>query len=134
MSITFASHLPCPAVGLLDRFRPPKPYGELSPQEADKAVTAGALLLDLRAQDEWDAGHAPLALHVPAGKLAERVPKLPKGRELVLVCRSGGRSRAHAELLAAKGVRVAYVSGGMRAWAKAGLGVITSGDRPGRVA
>lgn len=120
-------------MGLLDRFRPPKPYGELDAREADRVVAGGALLLDLRSQEEWDAGHARLALHVPARKLADRVPKLPKDRKLVLVCRTGSRSRAHAELLAAKGLAVSYVSGGMRGWAKAGLDVVRSGDRPGKV-
>lgn len=96
-------------------------------------MSEGALLLDVRAQDEWDAGHAPLALHVPARRLPERVAKLPKGKDLILICRSGGRSKAAAEVLADKGVPVANVTGGMRAWAKAGLPVVGQGGRAGSV-
>jgi rhodanese-related sulfurtransferase len=121
-------------VGILDRLRPAKRYRQLRPAEADAAVAQGALLLDVRAQDEWDAGHAPLALHVPARRLPERVGKLPKGKELILICRSGSRSKAAAEVLAEKGLPVANVSGGMRAWAKAGLPVVAQGGRPGSVA
>jgi rhodanese-related sulfurtransferase len=121
-------------VGILDRLRPAKQFRTLSPKEADAAVAGGALLLDVRAQDEWDAGHAPLALHVPARRLAERVTRLPTGKELILICRSGSRSKTSAEVLAEKGLPVAHVSGGMRAWAKAGLPVVGQGGRPGSVA
>lgn len=121
-------------VGLLDRFRRAKPFRQLSPTEADAAVSEGALLIDVRAQDEWDAGHAPLALHVPVRRLDERVAKLPKDRELILVCRTGSRSKASAELLAERGWKVAHVVGGMRAWAKADLPVERQGGRPGSVA
>jgi rhodanese-related sulfurtransferase len=120
-------------VGLLDRLRPSKPFRQLTPTEADAALSQGALLLDVRAQDEWDAGHAPMALHVPARRLPERAAKLPKGKELVLICRSGSRSKVAAEVLAEKGFRVANVSGGMRAWKKAGLPVVAQGGRPGSV-
>jgi rhodanese-related sulfurtransferase len=121
------------SVGLLDRFRPRRPFRPLKPAEADEATRTGSLLIDIRAQDEWDAGHAPVALHIPVRRLGERLPKLPKSSELILVCRTGSRARAQAELLAAKGVTVAYVNGGMRAWAKAGLPVVTTGDRPGTI-
>lgn len=122
-------------MGLLDRFRPPKPYKELSPSEADAATRGGAaLLIDVRRQDEWDAGHAPLALHVPLRKLPERVGRLPKGKQLVVICKSGSRSATAAEVLAEKKVPVAHVVGGMKAWAKAGLPVVDDGGQDGTVA
>lgn len=121
-------------MGLLDRLRPPKPYRQLTPHEAQAALDDGtALLLDMRAQDEWDRGHAPLALHVPRPKLPERAGRLPKGKDLILVCRTGSSSKTTAEVLAEKGYPVAQVSGGMRAWAKAGLPVVIQGGRPGSV-
>ena len=42
----------------------------VSPEEALRWVSEGAVLLDVREQVEWDAGHAPQALHVPLGSLA----------------------------------------------------------------
>ena len=51
-------------------------------------------LLDVREQDEWDAGHAPGAHHIPLGQLGTRQAEIPTDREVVAVCRSGRRSHA----------------------------------------
>jgi rhodanese-related sulfurtransferase len=120
-------------VGLLDRLRPPKPYRELRAADAQAELDRGALLIDVRDQKEWDAGHAPTAFHVPLRKLPERIARLPAGRSFVVVCRSGNRSRTAAELLAAKRPDVAHVSGGMKAWAKAGLPVVDRAGGSGRI-
>jgi rhodanese-related sulfurtransferase len=120
-------------VRLFDLLRPTRPFRQLSPAEAQSAAASGSLLIDVRDQEDWDAGHAPMALHVPFRRLAERVTRLPKGKELVLICHSGGRSKTSAEVLAEKGLPVAWVNGGMRAWAKAGLPLVGPGGRSGSV-
>lgn len=121
-------------MGLLDRLRPPPPYRTVKVAEAREALDAGrALLVDVRDQKEWDAGHAPEALHVPLRRLPERIAKLPRGKEIVVVCRSGNRSRTAAELIGAKKLAVAHLDGGMKAWAKAGLPVVNSRGGRGSV-
>ncbi|MDX6377690.1 MAG: hypothetical protein QOE98_1993, partial [Gaiellaceae bacterium] len=60
---------------------------------------AGALLLDVREQDEWDAGHAAGAIHVPMSELQERYSELPAREATLIICRSGGRSDAVAHAL-----------------------------------
>ncbi|WUQ66942.1 rhodanese-like domain-containing protein [Streptomyces canus] len=94
---------------------------------------AEAVLLDVREHAEWAAGHAPGAVHAPLSELASggRLPRAAADRPVITICRSGKRSREAAGLLAARGVDVVDVLGGMRAWVEAGLGVVggSSGGR-----
>ena len=48
-----------------------------------------AVVLDVREDDEWQAGHIDGAQHIPLGELGERVAELPKESRIVAVCRSG---------------------------------------------
>lgn len=98
---------------------------QIDVQDADAGSRDGAILVDVREQHEWDAGHAPQAVHVPLGNLDAAA--LPAGSVLV-VCRSGSRSSAAAQQLAAAGVDVRNVTGGMQAWAEAGLPLTSSGS------
>ncbi len=106
-------------------------YANATPDDVAGLVAGGAVLLDVREDDEWDAGHAPNAHHHPLGELdAMAVPDGP----LVTICRSGKRSAKAAEQLAAAGRQVTNVEGGMTAWEKTGLPVVTDDGSPGRVA
>jgi rhodanese-related sulfurtransferase len=111
-----------------------KPYQTVSPAEASALADGGAILLDVREPHEWQAGHAPKARHIPLGQLASRAGQLPRGREIVTVCRSGARSSRAAALLAREGREVSNLSGGMHAWAGAGLPVVAKGGGAGRIA
>jgi rhodanese-related sulfurtransferase len=77
-------------------------------------------LLDVREDDEWQAGHAPNALHIPLGDLAARLAELPADNSLYVVCRSGGRSARATAFLNANGWEATNVGGGMGAWQAAG--------------
>jgi rhodanese-related sulfurtransferase len=103
--------------------------------EAHSAVRHGpAVLLDVREPQEWQAGHAPQANHIPLGRLESRLAELPRDRQVITVCRSGRRSALAAQQLVAHGYQAVNLTGGMTAWAAAGLPVITGkGRRPGRV-
>jgi rhodanese-related sulfurtransferase len=110
---------------------PPKPQVAVPGIDAPAAmslVLQGASLLDVREQNEWDAGHAPGAYHVPFAVLATAVAVLPEGRPIVVVCRSGRRSTfAVAQLLEA-GIEAANLDGGMQAWQLAGGDVVAATD------
>lgn len=110
------------------------PYGKVTATEAAQLVESGAVLLDVREPQEWKAGHAPRARHIPLGELTRRANELPAGRPIVTVCRSGARSARAATLLAGQGRQVSNLAGGMSAWLRAGLPVVAKGGRPGRVA
>ena len=76
------------------------------------------VLIDVREHDEWNAGHAPGATHIPLGEL--RPEAIPPHASVLCVCRSGGRS-AKATASCAPGIDATDVTGGMNAWAAAGL-------------
>ena len=83
-----------------------------------------ALILDVREQGEYDAGHILNSKLIPLGKLAERVGELEKYRErpIVVVCRSGQRSASACAYLGKQGFAQAYnLDGGVMAWQKANL-------------
>ncbi|BDZ60037.1 hypothetical protein GCM10025872_36940 [Barrientosiimonas endolithica] len=102
---------------------------EIVPQD----IADDAVVLDVREQDEWDAGHAPNAIHVPLGDLPTRLDDVPAtDATLPVVCRSGGRSGRAVAWLSQQGYDVVNVDGGMKAWAQAGKPV-ESANGPGEV-
>lgn len=94
------------------------------------AAADDVLLLDVREPEEWAAGRAPGAHHVPLGRLDPSA--LPAGRRVLCICRSGGRSARATEVLRAAGFEAYNVAGGMQAWVAAGLHVVCD-TGPGRV-
>ncbi|MCF3130054.1 rhodanese-like domain-containing protein [Streptomyces olivochromogenes] len=102
------------------------PMARVTVAEARERAGADAVLLDVREDDEWEAGHAPGAVHAPLSALTAGAPLPPaaRNRPLVAVCRSGKRSRTATALLTARGADAVDVVGGMRAWIAAGLPVV----------
>lgn len=106
----------------------------VGPDEAARMVEQGAVLLDVREDDEWRAGHAPQARHVPLGSLADRQEDIPVDAPLVAVCRSGHRSSTAATALSRAGYDVVNLAGGMKGWRDSGHPLVTEDGEPGRVA
>ena len=109
---------------------------QLGPDEAAERVRAGAFLLDVREPEEWSAGHARDAHHLPLSQFDARYADVlpPPGTPIVAVCRMGGRSQRAAEALAQAGYPAANLAGGMLAWAESGHEVVADDCTPGRVA
>jgi len=83
-----------------------------------------ALVLDVREEDEYKAGHVLNSKLIPLGKLKGRIGELEKYRDraIVVVCRSGVRSATACATLGKQGFTQAYnLSGGVNAWQKANL-------------
>jgi rhodanese-related sulfurtransferase len=89
------------------------------------AVADESVILDVREPDEYTAGHAPGALHIPMGAIPERLPELPDDARMVVVCRSGGRSARVTAYLRQEGLDAVNLDGGMRAWQAAGRPMTT---------
>ena len=97
---------------------------EVSVQEAQKRVDAGALLLDVREQNEFDEARIGGSQLLPLSEFVGRFEaELPKDREIVVHCRSGKRSAQVTEFLLQKGYDAVNVAGGLLAWEEAELAV-----------
>jgi rhodanese-related sulfurtransferase len=100
---------------------------------AVRLVDAGAVMVDVRSTAEWNAGHGPFAQHMALPQLARRQSRIPDGKQVVVVCRSGRRSKGATRQLIAAGHDAVNVSGGMAAWQQAGGRLVDRSGKPGRV-
>ena len=98
-------------------------------------VPAEAYLLDVRESDEWAAGHAPQAHHVPMYEIPARLDEIPLDRDVVVICRVGARSaQVVSYLLAAGRDNVQNLDGGMIAWINAGRPIVNEHGGAAQVA
>lgn len=82
------------------------------------------VVIDVRGESEWEAGHMNGAHHIPLGYLTERLEEIPRDRPVVLHCQGGSRSHIGVSLLQAQGYQnVSNLTGGFGAWETAGLPV-----------
>lgn len=101
----------------------------LKPEDVDKRLARrGAVLVDIREPDEFARRHVRGALSRPLSSFEQAHLKVEAGQDVVFTCRTGMRTGANCERLAAVVDGPAYVlEGGVDAWASAGLPV--EGDR-----
>lgn len=100
------------------------------PRDVD-AATAAALstrddvvILDVREQNEWDAGHIAGALFIPMGDVPARLAEIPTDKTVIVQCRSGNRSSQVTDYLRQQGMtNIHNLEGGILAWESAGLPV-----------
>lgn len=120
----------------MSMFRPGGGLGRLGVAEAHRELQeSAAVLLDVRETEEWCAGHIPGAQHLPLSRLmtGAKVPGVHTSSRLVVICRSGHRSRNAARLLRGQGFDAVDVTGGMKAWVTHGLPVQDAAGAPGSV-
>jgi SulP family sulfate permease len=88
----------------------------------DKSSNVEPLVLDVREPREFKRGHIPNARLVPLPTILSSNVRLPNDRQIVLVCRSGRRSKRAAYALQKMGcMNVAVLQGGMVGWESADL-------------
>jgi rhodanese-related sulfurtransferase len=98
----------------------------ISVTEASTRFAAGAFLLDVREQSEWNTAHIKGAVLIPLGQLSSRLSEIPTDRDVLIICHSGNRSaQARDQLRAAGYLNTTSIDGGMTAWMAAGLQVVT---------
>ncbi len=89
---------------------------EVSVDEAYAMYQSGVFVLDVRTQEEWDEYHAPNATLIPLEQLQAHINEVPKGREILVVCRSGNRSQEGRDILLAAGYNATSMTGGLKEW------------------
>jgi rhodanese-related sulfurtransferase len=97
-------------------------------------LPADAYLLDVREVDEWQAGHAPEATHIPLGEVPARLAEVPADHDVYVICKAGGRSAQATMFLRGQGRPAINVSGGMLAWDAAGRAMVGETAEPPFVA
>ena len=90
----------------------------------------GLLVLDVREDEEWRAGHVAGSVHVPLMQLGARYAELPQSEQTLVVCRVGNRSAYAAGFLIQQGIAAVNLEGGLVAWEAAGRSLVTDGDHP----
>ena len=97
---------------------------EITAAQAYEKYQQGAFFLDVRTQAEWDQGHIARSTLIPLDSLQGRLSELPRDQDIVVVCRSGVRSKEGAAILRQAGfTRVTCMTGGLAAWVAAGYPV-----------
>jgi rhodanese-related sulfurtransferase len=96
--------------------------------KATRLFNDDALVLDVREDKEYAAGHIPKAKHIPLGQLSKRIQELEKfkAKPILVTCRSGHRSARACGILKKAGFETVYnQAGGIIAWERANLPVET---------
>ncbi len=93
--------------------------------QLQKALAAGAVVIDVREPFEFASGHVPGAVSMPMHLVPLKLDELPKERNLYVICAAGNRSWQVAHFLGERGISVVNVNGGTMAWHAAGLPIET---------
>lgn len=89
---------------------------DISVDKAYEMYKGGTYLLDVRTQEEWDEYHVPNATLIPLDQLPNRLNEVPKDKEIVVICRSGNRSKEGRDILLNAGYKATSVTGGIKEW------------------
>jgi rhodanese-related sulfurtransferase len=94
---------------------------EISVPQAYEKYQQGAFILDVRTQQEWDEEHIAMSVLIPLDQLPSRLNEVPKDQDIVVVCRSGRRSKEGMTLLRGAGYsQVSSMAGGLIDWKATG--------------
>ena len=99
------------------------PYLEITPAQAKAILDKGeAVLIDVRENGEYEEVRATGAKHIPLGTLAARLKEIPTDKDVLMICKGGGRSAMACQLAGQAGYKRLYnIAGGTMAWQAANL-------------
>lgn len=91
--------------------------------ETFAARRSDGVTVDVRERMEYAYGHVPGSVLIPMGQLASRLSELDRSKPVHVICATGNRSKAMADLLVAAGFDAASVAGGTHGWITSGHSV-----------
>ena len=95
---------------------------DISPRKTAQRMESGDLLvIDVREQYEWDAGHVPGSIHIEMEEIMARADEVPADRPVAFLCLGGARSAMVASAFRGRGYDAHNVAGGFQAWFDQGL-------------
>jgi len=86
------------------------------PDQLEKHVADGAVLVDTRTEDEYELSHVPGAINIPAVYLRERAGELPKDKTIIVICNIGSKANSAQRMLSSFGFDCYNLLGGLQAW------------------
>lgn len=103
----------------------------ITPHQAQELLAQGAVLIDVRENDEHARERIPEARLVPLGTVDKSTFSGLHAEQVIFHCRSGARTTANAHTLASAVKCDAYlIDGGLDAWKRAGLPVVSDRKQP----
>jgi len=113
--------------GCITTTKPPEKvqYTDITVQQAKGMIDRGEVfILDVRTQEEYDAGHIRNSTLIPVQVIDKRLNEIPRDRKILVYCRSGHRSTQASEILAKNGFKEVYnMKDGIEGWVNAGYEV-----------
>jgi rhodanese-related sulfurtransferase len=85
--------------------------GDASADDIKRAFREGATIIDIRSDEEYEAGHVPGSVHIPLPGLLQNLASIPKDRPVVTCNADDALSTTAAEILGAHGFK-AFDGGG----------------------
>ncbi|MBS9780270.1 MAG: sulfurtransferase [Moraxellaceae bacterium] len=106
---------------------------EVSLEQAQEVCDKADVVIDVREPSEYAVGHLPNAINIPRGvlefKLADTVADIQADSNIVLYCKTSGRSALATQSLMKLGYsNVSSIIGGFDAWVEAGKPVVKPTD------
>lgn len=92
-------------------------------QQQFKQPNKTHMLIDVRSPEEFAGEHIAGAINIPVQALQQRLNDVPQDRPVVLICRSGNRTKMAAQILTRAGYTNIYDLGGLMQWKAAGMAV-----------
>ena len=86
----------------------------VEPENLETYLSDGYELIDVREQDEWDAGHHLEAKHIPMGMIPEKINDFKTNDNYIIICRSGARSGRVSSFMKNEGLKSLNLTGGMK--------------------
>ncbi len=93
---------------------------EITVDDLAERLAAGATLVDVREQVEYDEAHVGGAVLVPLATVPDNLDAFRSDGPTYVICKSGGRSMRACEFVARHGIEVVNVAGGTLAWLMSG--------------
>lgn len=106
---------------------------EVSPENLENLLSEGFKLIDVREQDEWNAGHHIEAAHIPMGSIPERIDEFDEDEKYIIICRSGGRSGRVCTFMEKEGIQSHNLTGGMNKLSSTSKKIVNSNGKNGIV-
>lgn len=108
-------------MNLLNLFRRPIGLKDMDPDQLERRMASSPqpVLIDVRTEYEYKSGHIGGAQPHPFGKESQLIQKLDKTTPLILLCKTGHRSQAAAQVFLENGFQdISHLAGGMDRWKK----------------